>query len=94
MDIEFWIPRSRPFSPTMNTLRAKFPSRDGDWFDQGVGYPKAPSGYDLASIRLAAPLFEALRTYLNHGINAGLLSQCCIHDENGRTVEKLTEQID
>ncbi len=72
--LEIQLPRSRPFSPTINTLREKFPYRQGEWFDQVVSDQRAPTGYDLAYIRLVAPLEAKQILYLAHGKTAGFIT--------------------
>jgi hypothetical protein len=78
--LEIHIPRSRPFSPIINTLRERFPYREGEWFDQTVSDQRAPAGYDLAYIRLVAPLEAAQIIYLEHGKTAGLITAYSVHE--------------
>jgi hypothetical protein len=78
--LEIRIPRSRPFMPIVNTLRERFPYREGEWFDQTVSDHRAPAGYDLAYIRLVAPLEAHQIIYLEHGKTAGLISEYFVHE--------------
>src|SRR2546421_10048523 len=73
-ELEMQIPQYRPFSPIVNTLRVKFPFRQGEWFERVVSDERAPTGFDLAYIQLHEPLSEAQVTYLEHGKTAGFIT--------------------
>ena len=85
--LEMQIPQYRPFSPTINTLRVKFPFRQGEWFEKVVSDERAPKGFDLAYIHLCEPLSEAQATYVEHGKTAGFITAY-------RVIENPTQQTD